>query len=76
MNLDELKLEVKELRLEVIQLKEKINLLIEKIDGVNKSCSRMDGHISFVERVYDSLKISSYLTFFSKKETLPSIKND
>lgn len=76
MNLENETNELKELKLEVIQLKEKINLLIEKIDGVNKSCSRMDGHISFVETVYNSLKFSSYLTFFSKKETLPTIKHD
>lgn len=43
----------------IIRLDRIENALLEltkKIDSLSNTCSRMDGHISFVEDTYDTLK--------------------
>lgn len=37
---------------EIRELREEIRSLTEEVHKLTQSCSRMDGHISFVERVY------------------------
>ena len=48
---------------EIISLKLEIRILSNKINNLDKSCSRMDGHINFVENTYSTLR--SPLNIFS-----------
>tara|TARA_Y100001980_G_C14505736_1_gene281353 strand:+ start:518 stop:706 length:189 start_codon:yes stop_codon:yes gene_type:complete len=32
-------------------------LILSKLDNIEKSCTNMDTHISFIEAIYESLKI-------------------
>lgn len=66
------------------EIEEKMEIVIEKEESIEKSldenakdCKKMSEHISFVERVYRSLR--SPLNFitnkFSNNENLPEIEN-
>lgn len=47
----------------IIRLENKIDELEKKIDKLLKVCGRMNNHISFVERVYETLRLPiSYIT--------------
>jgi archaellum component FlaC len=70
---------------ELRNLKEEIKKLSSKIENLDRSCSRMDDHINFVENTYDILRtplnvVSNLVTntFSSKKieNKLPSLKNN
>ena len=56
---------MEELVKKVNKLEKKIDELEKKIDELIKICGRMDNHVDFVERVYESLK--SPLTYISNK---------
>ena len=48
---------------EIKELRESIILLKLSIENLTKICSRMDSHINFVEKTYDTLKTPlDYLT--------------
>lgn len=70
---------------ELRNIKKEIKMLSDKIEKLDKSCSRMDNHINFVENTYDILRtplnvVSNLVTntFSSKKieNKLPSLKNN
>jgi len=70
---------------ELRNVKEEIKKLSSKIENLDRSCSRMDDHINFVENTYDILRtplnvVSNLVTntFSSKKieNKLPSLKNN
>ena len=70
---------------ELRNLKEEIKMLSSKIENLDRSCSRMDDHINFVENTYDILRtplnvVSNLVTntFSSKQieDKLPSLKNN
>lgn len=42
---------------EIQELKEEVKLLREDINKLITICSRMDNHITFVDNVYDSVRI-------------------
>ncbi len=72
---------------EILEKLEKLEKLVlalsQKIDNLDRSCSRMDDHIDFVERTYDVLRSPlSLLTnissrFYSNVEddNLPQLEN-
>ena len=48
---------------EIKEMRESIILLKLSIENLTKICSRMDSHINFVEKTYDTLKTPlDYLT--------------
>jgi hypothetical protein len=48
---------------EIKEMRESIILLKLSIENLTKICSRMDSHINFVEKTYDTLKTPlNYLT--------------
>ena len=70
---------------ELRNIKKEIKMLSDKIEKLDKSCSRMDNHINFVENTYDILRtplniVSNLVTntFSSRtiEKELPQIKND
>ena len=70
---------------ELRNIKKEIKMLSDKIEKLDKSCSRMDNHINFVENTYDILRIPLNVvsnlvtnTFSSKKieNKLPTLKNN
>ena len=69
---------------ELRNLKEEIKKLSSKIENLDRSCSRMDDHINFVENTYDILRtplnvVSNLVTnTFSSgtiENELPSLEN-
>ena len=70
---------------ELRNLKKEIKILSDKIERLDRSCSRMDNHINFIENTYDILRtplnvVSNIVTnTFSSKQIenkLPSLKNN
>ena len=70
---------------ELRNIRKEIKMLSDKIEKLDKSCSRMDNHINFVENIYDILRtplnvVSNLVTntFSSIKieNKLPSLKNN
>ena len=57
----EILIELKKLREEVAELK-------KDVDELKTTCGRMDGHISFVERTYETLKTPiDYIKYYCNK---------
>jgi archaellum component FlaC len=48
--------DINEIKYRLDNIENTLRLLVEKIDNLNKSCNRMDSHISFVEDTYEGLK--------------------
>jgi hypothetical protein len=48
--------EINKLSSEISQLSSKIDLLIQEVRTLNKSCNRMDEHITFVNKVYNTVR--------------------
>lgn len=42
---------------DLVEIKNILKVLTEEIKNTRKICSRMDGHIDFVENTYDGLKM-------------------
>jgi hypothetical protein len=70
---------------ELRDLRREIQMLSDRIEKLDKSCSRMDNHINFVENTYDILRtplnvVSNLVTntFYSRvvENKLPSLKNN
>ena len=70
--------------LEKLEKLEKLVLVLsQKIDNLDRSCSRMDDHIDFVERTYDVLRsplslltnISSRFYSSVEDDNLPQLEN-
>lgn len=70
---------------ELRNIRKEIKMLSDKIERLDRSCSRMDNHINFVENTYDILRtplnvVSNLVTntFSSKtiENKLPSLKNN
>ena len=69
---------------ELKNIRKDINILTNKINKLNKSCSRMDNHISFVENTYDILRsplsivsnlITNTFSYQISENKLPKLKN-
>jgi hypothetical protein len=72
---------------EILEKLEKLEKLVlalsQKIDNLDRSCSRMDDHIDFVERTYDVLRsplslltnISSRFYSSVEDDNLPQLEN-
>ena len=65
------------------KLEKLVSALSQKIDNLDRSCSRMDDHIDFVERTYDVLRsplslltnISSRFYSSVEDDNLPQLEN-
>jgi uncharacterized coiled-coil DUF342 family protein len=67
--------QINELRNEISQLRNEVSLLISEVKSLKNACSRMDGHITFVENVYDKVRhpINTVLNYVQGQEELPRI---
>ena len=54
--MDEEKSDLKIIREDIKKLNENMKALTEAINNLTSACSRMDGHIDFVENTYDILR--------------------
>lgn len=65
------------LEAKVDQILQQIEQLMTTMDTTKQSCAHMDGHIEFVESVYEKLRHPlNYISdkFYSKHSELPAIK--
>tara|TARA_B100000900_G_C20190585_1_gene557698 strand:+ start:402 stop:617 length:216 start_codon:yes stop_codon:yes gene_type:complete len=52
----------------IIKLENSVELILTKLNEIKKDTNRMDSHISFVENVYNNIKLPfNYLMNFSEK---------
>ena len=69
---------------ELKEIKETLLILTKKIESLDKTCSRMDSHINFVEGTYQSLRTpldylkqkTEMLLGQSEGKKLPMVKNE
>ena len=47
-------------------IENRIGRIEDRLENITKSTKNMDNHISFVEKIYDSIKLP-FLNLFSKK---------